>query len=343
MKVTQTSSKSLTERIALALFLMLVALVPTQTLAQRKEIYSSAAVAGMHLPVWAAKDLGIFHKYGLNVHVVVISGGTIGMQSLLGGSTQTSTSAAMGPINSVLAGGDVVIIGGVLNKNLIKLVGRKEIQKPSDLRGKKIGLTSFGGSNEFGVLLALKEWKIPRDSVTLLPAGIATARIAAIEAGAIDATVLPYSDAIVAAKRGLTTVADLAEIVPEFPDRLIIVTRSFLKKERETVKSFLQAVGESIYLLKSRKQAEKVVASYAKISKSDLKLAQDVYEAYQGVFSFPPRVGKKGMNAVIEIMQQQTRRPKSDFDLNRFVDETLLDELQKDGFFRKLEAEYTSK
>ena len=95
--------------------------------AQPRHVNSSAAVYGMHLPVWSAKDLGLFQKCGLSIDVVVISGCTIGMQSLLGGSMQTSSSAAMGPIKSVLAGGDAVIIGGVLNKNLIKFVARKEI------------------------------------------------------------------------------------------------------------------------------------------------------------------------------------------------------------------------
>jgi hypothetical protein len=111
----------------------LLSLGAEQTLyAQPRHLYSSAAVSGMHLPVWSAKDLGLFQKYGLNVDVVVISGGTIGMQSLLGGGTQTSSSAAMGPINTVLAGGDMVVIGGVLNKTLLKFVARKEILREVD-------------------------------------------------------------------------------------------------------------------------------------------------------------------------------------------------------------------
>ena len=100
--------------------------------AQPRHIYSSAAVSGMHLPVWSAKDLGLFQKFVLSVDVVVISGGTIGVQSLLGGSTQTSSSVAMGAINTVLAGEDAVIIGGLLNKNLLKFVARKEILREVD-------------------------------------------------------------------------------------------------------------------------------------------------------------------------------------------------------------------
>ena len=103
--------------------------------AQPLHLYSSAAVAGMHLPVWSAKDLGLSQKFGLSVDMVVISGGTIGVQSLLGGSTQTSSSNAMGAINTVMSGDDAVIIGGVLNKNLLKFVARKEILREVDLNG----------------------------------------------------------------------------------------------------------------------------------------------------------------------------------------------------------------
>ena len=102
-----------------------------QTLdAQPRHLYSSATVSGIHLPVWPANDIGLSQKYGLSVDVVVISGGKIGMQSLLGGSTETSSSyAAMGTDRWRLAGGDAVIIGGVLNENLLKFVPRKEIRE----------------------------------------------------------------------------------------------------------------------------------------------------------------------------------------------------------------------
>jgi len=64
---------------------------------------------------------------------------------------------------------------------------------------------------------------------------------------------------------------------------------------------------------------------------------------YENVFSFPPRVGRKGMAAVIELMQEETGRPKAEFELHRFLDESILDELEKEGFFKKLESEYARK
>jgi ABC-type nitrate/sulfonate/bicarbonate transport system substrate-binding protein len=131
----------------------------------------------------------------------------------------------------------------------------------------------------------------------------------------------------------MTVLGDLAEIVPEFPDRLIVVRRSFLEKERDTVKRFLQALTEAIYHV--RREREKTIPIIGKHLKVDRKVAAETYDLYHNVFSLPPRVRRKGMRAVFEIVQQQTARPKGDAELNRFVDEGIMDELEREGFFQK--------
>ena len=83
------------------------------------------------------------------------------MQALLGGSIQAADSDGIGPINAILRGGDAVIVAGLINKSFFKFVAQKEIAAPAQLRNKRIGVANFGGSNEFAVLLALKEWNIP--------------------------------------------------------------------------------------------------------------------------------------------------------------------------------------
>ncbi len=76
----------------------------------------------------------------------------------------------------------------------------------------------------------------------------------------------------------------------------------------------------------------------AKELKVDRKQAEENYEEYQGAFSFPPRVGRKGLAAVLELMQHETGKSKAELDINRFVDESVLDELEKEGFFKRLQA-----
>jgi ABC-type nitrate/sulfonate/bicarbonate transport system substrate-binding protein len=244
----------------------------------------------------------------------------------------------MAPINAISAGGDLVFVGGVLNKSLYKIVGRKELKKPADLVGKRIGVTGLGGANEFAVLLALKEWKIPASSVQIITTGAASNRIASVLSGSTEATILPYDHVTIAEDRGLHAVGDLADIVPEFPDKMIIVNRSFLNKERENVKRFLQAISESIFILRNGIEKERIVTRYSKQLRADPQQAEEIYNTYHKIFSYPPRVGHKGMREVVDFMQRQKGKTKADINMSRIIDESLIDELKKEGFFQKLEA-----
>ena len=321
---------------------LLFSLIPLFSLsAQQRHLHSSAGVGGAQIPLWTGKDLGTFRKYQLDVESVLILGGARGMQALLGGSVHSANMAAMVPIRTSLGGGDVVIVGGFLNKNLLKFVAQKTITRPGDLRGKKVGIANFGGSNEFGVLLALREWGIPREAVNIIPAGGSAARLIAMDARGLDATVISYDHALIAAQKGMTILGDLAEIVPEFPDRLIVARRSFLDRERDTIKRFLQALSESIYQVST--QREKILPIIARYLKVDRKVAEETYDLYHKVFSLPPRVGRKGVRDVADVVLQQLGRPKEEVNLSRLIDESLIDELEKEGFFNKLRKEYTQR
>src|SRR4029434_3203545 len=184
---------------------VLFSLIPLSTLsAQQRHLHSSAGVGGPQMVLWAGKDFGTFRKYQLDFESVLILGGVRGMQALLGGSTHSANMAAIVQIRTALAGGDVVIVGGFLNKNLLKFVAQKTITKPGDLRGKKVGIANFGGANEFCVLLALKEWGISREGVKIIPAGGSAARLTAMDARGLDATVISYDHALVATQKGMT-------------------------------------------------------------------------------------------------------------------------------------------
>ena len=142
----------------LLVFLILVS--PAILSAAERHIHTSAGLGGSGLPLYVAKSAGIFEKYGLYVDLLVIPGGPLGMQTLLSGNTHSANIAAMTPIRTVLAGGDIVMVGGHLNRQMFKLVTRKEIRKPEDLRGKKIGVASLAGTNAVALRLVLKESRV---------------------------------------------------------------------------------------------------------------------------------------------------------------------------------------
>jgi ABC-type nitrate/sulfonate/bicarbonate transport system substrate-binding protein len=320
---------------------MLLVIFPIAGFAQTRFIHSYSGTSSSQLAVWAAQDLNLFSKYGLDVDFVFIPGGARGLQALLGGSTQSADSDGVAPIHAIVRGGDAVVVAGLNNKTLFKFVTQKTITEPSQLRKKRIGVANFGGSNEFAVVMALKEWNLPRDAVTLVAAGGSAVRLAAMEKGGLDATVLPYDHALAATRVGMRVLADIPELVPEFPDKVITMRRSYIKSERETAKKFLRAVSEAIHQVSiSPEKAMTVLRK--RLGLKDEKVIEENYALYGRIFSFPPRVGRKGFADVLGQVQQQTAGAKTDFELERFLDETVIDELEQEGFFKQV-AKHSSK
>src|SRR5262245_35398819 len=69
---------------------------------------------------------------------------------------------------------------------------------------------------------------------------------------------------------------------------------------------------------------------------NDQKIIEENYNTYGRIFAFPPRVGRKGLEGVLEQVQQQTDEAKTEFELGRFLDESMIDELEREGFFKRI-------
>jgi hypothetical protein len=118
----------------------------------------------------------------------------------------------------------------------------------------------------------------------------------------------------------MTVLADLSKPVPEFPDRTIITRRSFLMKERNNLKRFMQGLSEAIYQIRTAddRKREELIAIAGKHLRVNLTAAREFYDLYENAFSFPPRVGRNGMAAVIDLMEE-TGRPKAEFEPSRLL------------------------
>src|SRR5215813_2936431 len=114
--------------------------------AQERQVATYAGVSGSLGPQWVSVDRNLFEKYGLKIEWVLMSGGVRGIQAMLSGSTSYYTGDPVGAISVSLQGGDIVMVGTMLNRIPGSLVARKEIREPTDLRGKKVGISNFGGS-----------------------------------------------------------------------------------------------------------------------------------------------------------------------------------------------------
>ena len=165
--------------------------------------------------------------------------------------------------------------------------------------------------------------------------GPAANRLLALSSGAMDATLLAPPETGEAARMGLRTLAHMTELkAAAFPMNVIATRRSFLEKNRDVVKHFLQAYAEATYLFMTNKQ--KGVALYNRwLKQKDISVVEETYKYFASTFSFPPRVSHEGMRIAIDMLVQRDPAAKLDPNVNKYVDERLLDELEREGLFRR--------
>src|SRR5918999_1824477 len=310
--------------------------LPAFSIAQEKYIASYAGFAGFQAPLWAAKDFGFLAKYGVDTDLVMIPGSARGAQALLGGSIHFGQIDGTALIAAINQGADLVFVASSLNRFPFSLVTQKNVRQPKDLTGKKIGIVSLGGAHEVSLVLALREWNIPRQSVTLLASGPAANRLIALSSGALDATLLAPPETGEAARMGMVTLAHMTELKAAFfPMNAIATRRSFMEKNRDAVKRFLQAYSEGIHQFITQKDKSLAMLTQ-RMKQKNPAVVEETYQYFASTFSSPPRMSHEGMRAAIDMLAQRSPEIKFDNNVSKYLDERLLDELEREGFFKKM-------
>ena len=318
----------------LVALILLSLLWPVTLVAQERYNIAYAGFAGFQTPVWATMDLGLLAKYGVNAELIFTPGSTRQIQALVGNSVHFAQVDAVTTINAIAQGADLVMISGSLNTFPFSFVAQKEIRRPEDLNGKKVGIVGFGGANELAILLALKEWNLPRQAITILQAGGASQRLVALSAKALDATVLAQPELGEAMRMGMNVLAHMRDMkTAAFPMNAMVVRRSFLQQNRELVKRFQQAYAEATYqLLNHKDKAMAVLAT--RLQQKNPKAIEETYQYIATSFAFPTRIAPQGIRNTLDMVAQ--RNPKVDMNPAKYVDESILDELEKEGFFKRI-------
>src|SRR5262245_7892249 len=170
---------------------LLLALAQTALAQLTKISIGYSAISGDALPAWVAKDAGIFEKNGLDVQPVFFTGGTTAVMALMSADTPIAQLAGPAVVNSVMAGSDAtLIVGGVTSLNYY-LQSRADIKTPEQLRGGSVAISRFGSASDFIARYALTKIGLtPGKDVTIVQIGSTTARVDAVLAGRVQATVV---------------------------------------------------------------------------------------------------------------------------------------------------------
>jgi len=210
----------------------------------------------------------------------------------------------------------------------LQIVARPEIKTPLQLIGKKIGILRYGGSNDTGVQWALRRWKIDPKQVTVLQSGATNARMTALTLGQIDATILSYPEVHLARKLGMNVLADIGDF-SVYPNTSLLLTRSFIEKQRSLAKNLLRSQLEAIHYVKTDREGSiKILKKYLRID--DPEAIDATYDFFARRTEMPPRPSFEGIRSILTEMGAAQRNPGD------FVDLTLLDEIEREGSMQKL-------
>ena len=331
----RTSSRFSVANLAI---LLLFLVSPRDLAAQSKplrHIYIGVSSVSMgNIIIYVAKEAKLYDKYGLDADPVAMRGSGESSKAMIGGSVQFSPVATPTVINADLSGADLVILGHTLPGVVHAMVVKPEIKRAEDLKGKKIGVTTFGSLTDFLIQYALRKKGLnPNRDVALIQIGGDPERIGALKQGSIDAASLSFPGYSIAMKMGFPMLWDSAKEI-DYPWIEITTRRSIIQKDRELVMSYVKAHLEATALFKrDREFGKKVIKKTLRLDNEEL--ISESYDLFAKAFLPAPYPNTVGMKTSFEYVAA-TRPEIMNHKPEEFVDRSFIEELDKNGFIKKL-------
>src|SRR4029450_5647620 len=293
-----------------------------------------SAISGAMATLWVTQEGGYFRREGLDIELLYIGGGSLLIQSILGGDVQFAYGPSVPVVNAALRGSDLVFIANTGDTLIFSVMTKPEIKEPIDLQSKRVGVTRLGGSADLALEFALKRWGLQRGRGLIgLQTGGLPESLAALRSGAVDGAVLSPPNNLLAKKAGLRELVDVGQLGIIFPNTPLSTTRSYIKSNRDALIRFLRALGEGQHRLRTDKDfSVNVLSKYTKTT--DPEILAELYRIYGVRYTGQqiPYVRPEGVEETLKGIDAKEARQAKSAD---FIDNSLLMEVEQTGFFRK--------
>jgi NitT/TauT family transport system substrate-binding protein len=277
---------------------------------------------------WYAFEKGIFKDNGLDVDLQSINGGAQTSAALLAGGIQIGQFGGSEALSANAGGADLVIVANLAPVYPYKLYVQKGITSIQQLKGKKIGVSNAGGSSDIATRAALKAAGLdPDKDVSILPVGSHANRTAALLAGSIDAGVDDPPEDLELVKAGLTPLIDLASQKLPAANTGVIMQRSFLTANKDTVQAYVDSLTIARVKMKADKAgAVGVLGKYFKLDNQEA--LNNAYDFFMNEVTVPylfPEVTQ--FKDAVDILGKTNDKIKS-VDISKMLDRTFMQSAQ---------------
>jgi len=310
----------------------LITCAPIATAADRLTGLHSAQVMSQSMP-WIAQEAGLFKKYDLDFRLVFIPSSPVATAATLNGDAEIGVTGAVGNVRAFVQGfTDLVFIGGMKNILTHSILGKPDIKRPEDLKGKKVGVGRFGGNTHYFVIQALKRLGMDASKdIQTIQTGGGPETVAALLSGSVDAAGLVAPGDSAVAARGFRYVINGPEMRIPYGATQVVTLRSVINKRGPVVGRFMRAMAEASRIIHTDKTfVYKVLGKYMRIT--DTKVLDAAYQSEIPALERRLEISDAALQASLDEIAPLDPRAKA-IKPAEMIDRRYLAELEKSGLF----------
>jgi len=301
-----------------------------------KVIMTTGSLSEREGVLYVAQDQNFFRKYGLDLTLVQVRNGPVGMSALSSGESLVhwgSVSAAN--LGAIAEGADLVFVAGFINKLTGTFVANPKIKIPAELKGKSLGVNSLSGGGWIFTMLTLDHWGLvpERDKIQFRSLGDNSVVSQALLAGNVDAAYLGYTFGKLVQSKGFRMLADLEKLPIPYQGSGIISRRSVMTSSPAAVENVLRGLLDGVAFIRNPENKSQIIKSLVKGLR--LKRVEDAEEGYQSIVGiyerkiYPSIDGIRNVIRLLGTNNEKVRRLKAE----ELVDDSVVKKLEKEGRF----------
>ena len=283
-----------------------------------------------NLTVGVAQTKDFFKKEGIDAEIIRMNPNVATMALVSGDVGYTTLIGSV--IGANLKGARLKMIACSQDRTPLALVGKPELKSVKDLKGRTIGVGSYGSTPDIVARMIVKQFGIDPDAeIKVLALGSDGARLAALKEGVVDVIIVAPPVDFEGQKMGFNILIRAGDVF-RFPYNGLGTSVKKITENPDEVKRILRALIKANGFI--RKNKEGTVQVLVHWAKTKPEFATAAYDSSVGVFSADGSIPEDGLRVVIENFRKSMNitRPVS---LNEVADTTLLLEAQRELGLRK--------
>jgi NitT/TauT family transport system substrate-binding protein len=294
------------------------------------------SISGFQAPLYLGERAGLFKKNQLEAQLIYMPGGSLIVQTLLSGEVGVASLAPPSAVAAWVKGAELAVVAGGIERALNVLMVNPKIKRPEDLKGKRVAISRFGSLSDVSLRDALAFYKLkPNQDISIAQMGGLGERMVALTSGTVDGAILNVDQVFQAEKLGFQILIDLRKLPLTYSTQGIVVSKEFLRAQRATVKRFLKVYIEGIKIFKTDKEfSMDTLSRYIKTS--DRAILSKTYDVYRDAWETVPWVRRDGIQQALDSLPEAKN---TKLNLDNLIDNSLIQELEKEGFLRELYPE----